>query len=68
MRGFHSAFAVCDNNKLRAFGIGCKKFRKALNVSIVKLRIYLVKDTEGRRLIAEQSEQQGDNRQSPLAA
>ena len=68
MRGFHSAFAVCDNNKLRAFGIGCQEFRKAVNVSFVKRRIYFVKDTEGRRLIAEQSEQQGDNRQGPLAA
>ena len=44
------------------------EFRKAVNVSFVKRRIYFVKDTEGRRLIAEQSEQQGDNRQGPLAA
>ncbi len=47
MRGFHSAFAVCDNNKLRAFGIGCQEFRKAVNVSFVKRRIYFVKNTEG---------------------
>ena len=68
VRGFHSAFAVCDNDKLRTFGIGRQKFCKAVDIRFVQRRIDLVEDAEGRRLIAEQSKQQSDDRQGTLAA
>ena len=66
--GFHSAFAVCDDDELRAFGVGRQEFGKAVDVGFIQCGVDLVEDAKGRRLIAEQGKEQSYNGERPLAA
>jgi hypothetical protein len=53
----HGAFAVGDNDELRAGAHVGDQLREAANVRLVEGRIHLVEDTERRRLELEDPDQ-----------